>query len=220
MAPATCESIEGLTGELEQIAAVRSRTYALFNEALAYPDDEFRESLAQGGLVVPLRESLDTLCPEIESTDSRWQALRDVGTTDDLAVEHTRLFDVGASGPPCPLYGGLYGGDRMKKMEEAVRFYNHFGLTLSEEQRELPDHVSTQLEFMHYLAYREAEALHAGVDPGSYRRAQRDFVGRHLGAWIPKLCQRLEREEASPYVRTLVSFLAEFLAWDRDHLAA
>ena len=38
MATATYESIEGLTGELEQIAAVRSRTYALFNEALAYPD--------------------------------------------------------------------------------------------------------------------------------------------------------------------------------------
>jgi DMSO reductase family type II enzyme chaperone len=220
MATATCESIEGLTGESEQIAAARSRTYALFNEALAYPDDEFRETLADGGLVVPLRECLETLCPGIESTDSRWQALRDVGTTDDLAVEHTRLFDVGASGPPCPLYGGLYGGDRMKKMDEAVRFYNHFGLTLSEEQRELPDHVSTQLEFMHYLAYREAEALHADMDPGSYRRAQHDFVVRHLGDWVPKLNQRLEREDASPYIRTLVGFLTEFLAWDRGHLAA
>jgi DMSO reductase family type II enzyme chaperone len=220
MATATCDSIEGLMGEEQQLAAARSRAYALFTEALAYPDDELRETLVQGGLVIPLRESLTTLSPRFELPDVRWQALQDVGSTDDLAVEHTRLFDVGASGPPCPLYGGLYGGDRMKTMEEAVRFYNHFGLTLSDEQRELPDHIATQLEFMHYLTYREVEALHADVDPGAYRRAQRDFIDRHLGDWIPKLCKRLEHEEAGVYVRTLVGFLTEFMAWEQDYLAA
>jgi DMSO reductase family type II enzyme chaperone len=195
--------------------------YALFTEALAYPEDDLRETLAQGGLMIPLRESLTTLSPRFSPSDPRWQALQDVGSSEDLAIEHTRLFDVGASGPPCPLYGGLYGGgDRMKKMEEAVRFYNHFGLTLSEAQRELPDHISTQLEFMHYLSYREAEALHADVDAAAYRRAQRDFVERHLGRWVPELLEGLEQQEAGAYIRTLVSFLVEFLAWEQDELAA
>jgi DMSO reductase family type II enzyme chaperone len=220
MAAAIGESIQGLVGQEQEFAAARSRTYALFNEAIAYPDDEFCETLRQGGLVIPLRESLTTLSPRFELPEARWQALQDVGSTEDLAVEHTRLFDVGASGPPCPLYAGLYGGDRMKKMEEAVRFYNLFGLTLSDEQRELPDHIATQLEFMHYLAYREVEALHADLDPGSYRRAQRDFVERQLGGWVPKLSERLEGEKAGPYIRTLVSFLCEFLAWEGDHLAS
>ncbi len=220
MASATCESIESLTGEAQQFAAARSRAYALFTEALAYPDDELRETLVEGGLVIPLQESLTTLSPRFALPDAQWQALRDIASTDELAVEHTRLFDVGASGPPCPLYGGLYAGDRMKTMEEAVRFYNYFGLTLSEEQRELPDHIATQLEFMHYLTYREVEALQAGVDPGAYRRAQRDFVGRHLGSWVPKLCQRLEKEEAGAYIRTLVGLLGDFLAWEQSHLAS
>lgn len=219
MATAACETIEGLAGEHEQLAAARSRAYALIAEALRYPDDELRDILFEGGLSVPLYESLSALSPGFAIPAERWRTLQDVGSADDLAVEYTRLFDVGASGPPCPLYGGLYAGDRMKTMEEAVRFYNHFGLTLSEAQRELPDHVSTQLEFMHYLSFREAEALHTGADPGSFRRAQRDFVSRHLGAWIPELCKRLERENAPAYFTTLIATLAELLSWDREHLA-
>jgi DMSO reductase family type II enzyme chaperone len=187
---------------------------------LTYPDDDFREELSKGALVVPLRESLSMLSPRFASPEERWLALQDVGSTDDLAVEHTRLFDVGSSGPPCPLYGGLYGGDRMAKMEEAVRFYNHFGLKLSEEQRELPDHIATQLEFMHYLTYREVEALQADVDPGSYRRAQRDFLSRQLGSWVPKLFERLEQQHAGAYARSLVGLLDEFLAWEQSHLAS
>ena len=94
----------------------------------------------------------------------------------DLHHELFDLFEVGASGPPCALYGGLHSEARMKTMEEALRFYHHFGLTLSEAARELPDHLSTQLEFLHFLAFREAEALDSGLDAGPYRRAQRDFV--------------------------------------------
>lgn len=220
METAACESIEDLMGEAQHLAAARCRAYALFTEALTYPDDEFCEALRQGGLATPLQECLATLSPKFVLPDVRWQALQDIGSTEELAVEHTRLFDVGASGPPCPLYGGLYGGDRMKAMEEAVRFYNHFGLTLSEKQRELPDHITTQLEFMHYLTYREVEALQADIDPGAYRRAQRDFVERQLGDWVPKLCKSLEQEKAAVYVRTLVGFLTEFLAWEQDHLAS
>jgi DMSO reductase family type II enzyme chaperone len=212
-APAT-ETLAGLEGPEQELAAARSSAYGIFGEALAYPDDEFREILIDGGLARSLRECLTAISPDITDSPERWRSLQDVADTDDLAIEFTRLFDAGASGPPCPLYGGLYKGDRMAKMEEAVRFYNHFGLTLSDEQRELPDHITTQLEFMHFLAYREVEALQAGVDPGSYQRAQRDFVARHLGAWVPKLCERLEKEGAAAYFQSLLGLLAELLEMD------
>ncbi|MCP4038274.1 MAG: hypothetical protein GY733_15140, partial [bacterium] len=146
------------------------------------------------------------------------KALRTTGEEDDLAVEYTRLFDVGASGPPCPLYGGLYGGARMKVMEEAVRFYNHFGLHLSDERRELPDHLQLQLEFLHFLAFREAEALQAGEDPGSWRRAQRDFIARHPGAWLPKLRAKLEANAPPPYVAEIMRLLGRTLEAESRHL--
>jgi DMSO reductase family type II enzyme chaperone len=217
---AAVETLTSLDGPEQVLAAARSRAYALFGEAMAYPSDEMREILLDGGLVEPLRECLAVISPDITNPPECWSALRDVADAEVLAIEYTRLFDAGASGPPCPLYGGLYGGDRMAKMEEAVRFYNHFGLRLSSEQRELPDHISTQLEYMHFLAYREVEALQAGVDPGAYQRAQRDFISRNLGAWIPKLCERLEKENADRYFQTLIGLLAELLEADKRHFSS
>ena len=212
------QTLTELTGEGEKTAAARSRTYELFARLFDYPDQAFGEAIRAGEVAESIRQTLGALDPSLlEGSD--WEALRHAGEEDDdLAVEYTRLFDVGASGPPCPLYGGLYGGARMKTMEEAVRFYNHFGLTLSDSPREMPDHITTELEFLHFLAFREAEALQGGNDPGPFRRAQRDFAARHPGRWIPKLRERLEAQEPMPFFRELVAQLERFLAHDQSRL--
>jgi DMSO reductase family type II enzyme chaperone len=212
------QTLTELTGEGEKTAAARSRTYELFARLFEYPDQAFGEAIRAGEVAETIRQTLGALDPSLlEGSD--WEALRNAGEEeDDLAVEYTRLFDVGASGPPCPLYGGLYGGARMKTMEEAVRFYNHFGLTLSDSPREMPDHITTELEFLHFLAFREAEALQSGSDPSPFQRAQRDFAARHPGRWIPKLRERLEGQEPMPFFRELVSQLDRFLAHDRTRL--
>jgi len=219
----TTETLTGLASEDQARAAARSDAYRLFATAISYPDSELCDSVRAGEVRDMLRDCLAAIAPELSPDEEAEQALAAAESTDELAVEFTRLFDVGASGPPCPLYGGLYGGDRMKAMEEAVRFYNHFGLSLSEGRsegpRELPDHISTQLEFLHYLAYREAEALQAGTDAGPYQRAQRDFIARQPGAWVPKLCERLAREGAHAYYLVLLSSLSNLLGWDGARLA-
>jgi len=215
------QDLTGIDGERQTLASARSSAYRLFAESMTYPDDEFCEWVEQGGVRNVLTELMSTISEELfagEDAEALGPDLESVGEKDELAIEYTRLFDAGASGPPCPLYGGLYGGARMKTMEEAVRFYNHFGLTLSGEPRELPDHLVTQLEFLHYLAFREVEALQKDVDPGPYQRAQRDFIGRHLGSWLPKLCQKLEKEEAAPYFKAVLGALSHLLAWDRARL--
>ncbi len=203
-----------------QRAAARCRVYETFARAFDYPDTEFSEDIRDGTLAAAVSAVLGAVDPELaRSIDGN--ALRDGGAEpDDLAVEYTRLFDVGGNGPPCPLYGGLYGGVRMKTMEEAVRFYNHFGLTLREAPHELPDHLTTELEFLHFLAFLEARALESGDDPGPLRRAQRDFVTRHPGRWVPDLAARLAQNEAMPIFRELVARLEAFLAHERGHLIA
>lgn len=211
------ESLESLTNPEAARAAARSRAYAAFAQAFEYPDEQFCEDIRTGALREALRSILAATSPvAAESVD--WNALADAGNADDLMIEYTRLFDVGASGPPCPLYGGLYGGARMKTMEEVVRFYNHFGLSTSKTPNELPDHVTTELEFMHYLAFREAEALEKGEDAGSYRRAQRDFLARHPGRWIPQLREKLEKEKPMAFFLELVRRIERFLQQDLAHL--
>jgi DMSO reductase family type II enzyme chaperone len=174
------ETLESLSEPAAKLAAARSRAWGAFAELFEYPDAELYEAVCSGTLVQALKDVLGAVDPSLVE-GGRWEALTQAGEKDDLAVEFTRLFDVGAGGPPCPLYGGLYVGARMKTMEEAVRFYNHFGLTLSESPRELPDHVTTELEFLHFLAFREAQAIEQGAEPDPFRRAQRDFIARHLG---------------------------------------
>jgi len=216
----TGEILEELHEGEELRAAARSRMYALFCEALRYPDDEMRAWVREGELSRALRATLASVEPGLlDGTD--WDALAQAEAGDEedgLAIEHTRLFEVGASGPPCALYGGLYNDARMKTMEEVVRFYNHFGLTMSDDPRELPDHLATELEFLHFLAFREAEALHDGGDPGPYRRAARDFVQRHPGRWVPKLLPKLRRAKPPRFYDELFALLARVLDYDRRAL--
>lgn len=211
--------LEGLEGEAQLTAARRSQAYGLFARAWEYPEAELRESITSGELAERLCETLASIDPALVEDADR-QALAETGAGDDLEVEYTRLFDVGPSGPPCPLHGGLYGGARMKVMEEAVRFYNHFGLSLSESPRELPDHLTTELEFLHYLSFREAQALQAGEDAEPFRRARRDFVERHAGRWIPRLRERLEAQDAAPFFRELARRLERLLLHEKAQLDA
>jgi DMSO reductase family type II enzyme chaperone len=206
--------LRGLAGPAEREAAACSQIYALFAELFAYPDAERVADVRSGEVARALREVLAAAdAALVDGAD--WDALADAGPDDDdLAVEFTRLFDVGTGGPPCPLHGGLYGGARMKTMEEAVRFYNHFGLTLAGSPRELPDHLTTELEFLHFLAFREAEALQNATDAGPYQRAARDFAERHPGRFVPKLRERLVKQKARRFFLELVARLERFLAWD------
>ncbi len=203
----------------ERYAASRSRLYRVLADAFAFPDAEFFAAVQDGTLASTLAQ----VCLELpyDLTGAATLELGGVGEDyTEFESEYIRLFDVGAAGPPCPLYGGVYGGDRMKVMEEATRFYNFFQLRVSPQLRELPDHITTELEFLHYLTFREAEARQQGGDPGSLLRAERDFLGRHLCKWVPKLQGRLAKQQTLPFFPALVRFAATFFAADHAYAAA
>jgi len=205
--------------ETEKTAVSRSRVYQLLGMAFSFPDADFFESIRDGTLATALGRACASLPYNV--TAAALEGLNSVeASPEDFESEYIRLFDVGAGGPPCPLYGGTYGGDRMKTMEDAVRFYNFFHLHLSEKIRELPDHITTELEFLHYLTFREAEVLQQKDDPSSLRRAQRDFLARHLCKWVPKMQAKLARQTTNPFFPALVRLAVEFFAADQAYVAA
>lgn len=204
--------------EAERTAASRSRVYQLLAMTFSFPDAEFFESIRDGTLAAALHEACAGLPYAFAAP---LEALRTVeGSAEDFESEYIRIFDVGTGSPPCPLYGGTYGGDRMQTMEDAVRFYDYFHLHLSEKRRELPDHITTELEFLHYLTFREAELLQRGADPSSLRRAQRDFLARHLCQWVPKMEAKLARQTTHPFFPALVHCAAAFFAADHAYTTA
>lgn len=206
------------TSEAARAAGARSRAYGLFAELFDYPDAGLCQAVREGAVGEALRHALASVDPTLAAGD--WSALAEAGDGDELAVEYTRLFDVGSGGPPCPLYGGVYGGARMTTMEETLRFYRHFGLGLAEAPRELPDHLVTELEFLHFLTYREAECAERGEDASAFERAARDFVARHPGRFVPKLRARLAKNAPPPFYRALTERLEALLSFDQAALVA
>jgi DMSO reductase family type II enzyme chaperone len=205
--------------ETAQIAASRSRLYQLLGAAFAFPDEDFFAAIQDGTFASVLAAACVTLPYDL--TGVATLGLGDCGDSyADFESEYIRLFDVGAAGPPCPLYGGVYVGDRMKVMEDATRFYNFFHLRMSPQMRELPDHITTEFEFLHYLTFREAELGPQGVDVSSLLRAERDFLARHPCKWMPHLQARLAKQSTLPFFPALVRFTATFLTADHAYAAA
>jgi len=203
------------TGE-EQATAARSRLYQVLANAFAFPDQELFEAIRDGTLAQSLAQIAASLPYPLP--DAIRPQLREAGDSYvDFESEYVRLFDVGPAGPPCPLYGGVYAGDRMRTMEDATRFYNFFDLRIAPDLRELPDHITTELEFMHYLTFRETEARQQGHDPGSLLRAERDFLSRHLCRWVPRMRERLAKQTTLPFLPALVDFALAFFEADRAY---
>lgn len=95
-------------------------------------------------------------------------------------TEFLEAFEPSVSKTACSLYQSAHSTrEQTSLFEELIRWYDHFGLQ-RKAKAELPDHVSVELEFMHFLSYREHLA---GDDPSAVsnlRRAQNSFLSNHL----------------------------------------
>jgi DMSO reductase family type II enzyme chaperone len=141
-------------------------------------------------------------------------------TEEEFEAEYVRLFQgvEGDGGPGVPAFGGAYGGgDRTKKVQDVLRFYEYFGLRASPEDPRPPDHLSTELEFMKFLAYKEAASVSPRLQ-ASFRRAQLDFSERELGRWLPEMAKAVEASNASPFWRWAALTASSFVSADAAHM--
>ncbi len=192
----------------------RSLGYLAFATAFTYPDQEALQAIRAGELAGALQHLLRVVDPALVA-DVDWKALGNAVPDDEtLLVEFTRLFEAGANGPDCPLNGARYCGGTMEPLEELVRFYDFFGLSLDQSTQGEPDHLVTELEFLHFLTFQEAQLGAAGEDVSGLLRAQHDFIARHPGAWVPALRARLVEHNAPSFFLELVRLLEHFLEFE------
>ena len=136
---------------IDDAAAARSEMFGLLADAFDFPSREFHEQVGTGAFRERVVAAVRQLPYEL-TTGVDMAAFADAGEYVDFQGEYMRLFDVGAVRPPCPLYGGEWGGTRKRAMEEAVRFYRFFGMKMDQSVHELPDHVTVELEFLQVMA--------------------------------------------------------------------
>lgn len=193
-----------------------SQVYILLANSFSFPGDYLQAMAKKGKEQQNLLKTTITELPfEVETGDFPLLSL----PCDDLESCYITTFDKWqGGGPPCPLYEGLVRKDEGREgiMMELLRFYHHFDVRLQEKERDFPDHLVTELEFMAFLAQKEASALERGKDPNPYRRAQRDFLDRHLDKWVHKLNERIQKNVQEPFYRGSSAFMAEFI---RNHFS-
>lgn len=99
---------------------------------------------------------------------------------------------------------------------KALKDYRSAGLELDRDLKEPPDHVAVELEFMHYLIFREADSLRRGDYPGALEalRRQDSFLSDRLAPWMPAFCGKIESASESPFYRSLAGCVRTFVCQD------
>lgn len=188
------------------VPLARSRVYRFLSTAFLYPDEETLPSLRKG---------LD----ELEAFASSLVGLSLV----NLQAEYRRIFGHVIS-QECPPYEAQYGSSHVFQQAQILGdiagFYRAFGLEVSDQAKDRLDHIAVELEFMYFLAYKEAYALvhHGEEAASSCREAQRKFFQEHLGRWAPLFFQLLGKKAQEGFYRKLASFAEAFLDEERKHL--
>lgn len=206
-----------LKTEEQRKSGARSNFYLALSRIFVFPEKEIIESITDG----TLQKELIALIKELPYTLRNSEFLEkdySIENEEEFQSNYIRVFDVSPGGPPCPLYEGLYYPDRRKIMEELMRFYEHFGLKPDIKKNELPDHISMELEFLHFLTFRETQALGLNKDRSSILLAERDFLERHPLDWIPQLLKKLEKAEPPEFYIHLFNFLNGFLKLDLQYV--
>ncbi len=224
-------------------ALCRSKLYLLVSWGYLYPEDEeFLDYLQSGEFVADGRAALEGLRKELrnfggQETADRLQAVEghfesieewvssegENWNIQDLRDEHRRVFS-NVIALDCPPYETLFGNDHVfgqsYVMGDIAGFYSAFGLQLSPDIHERLDHLSVELEFMHYLSYKESYAiLHDGGEKlKTVFEAEKKFVKEHIGRWVPLFSGMLKRKADYGFYKILADFTSDWMAFDIAYL--
>ena len=133
-----------------------------------------------------------------------------------LRLAHGRFFGHTARSE-APPYETEYGEDSIwepqREMSDLGAFFRAFGLRVSAEARERPDHIACECEFLLVLARKEARAQALGDEPAREATCQaaRLFLRDHLGHWAPALGAKLSRLDPDGFYGALGRLLAAFV---------
>ena len=193
----------------EATAVSRATAYAIFSLLISSPHE-----------VNPRDKITDIQLSELPFDFDLEKIMNDFSLNDEdtLKKQFSALFEIGDHGPPIPIREDLFLNQPAKLKEDLVRFYEHFGYELDEGFQWQMDHLSIQLEFMHFLAMGEFEEQ---KDKLSYQLGQLDFIQKHLINWVPKLAEQLSvlSKEDEIYAKIsieLKTFLEHDLKWQEQ----
>ena len=235
-ASASCSNEISASPEAIEMSSIRSSIYAVLAQGFSHPDESvvrfFREcgeagvvdcGRWKGGGAVRDPKSEIRNPNDAGALGSQLNALVESARSmapEDLQGSYMRLFDP-LSGPfPYETEQKKIGDfSKAQLMADIMGFYRAFGV---EPCGQRPDHIASELEFMHYLTLKEGHALRAAEPENASlcRDAQEKFFDEHLATWTDALidAMRAHGEGLAPFYIHLVDLLQLLIEHEKEVL--
>jgi putative dimethyl sulfoxide reductase chaperone len=213
----------------EEVALARSEIYRLLSMALGYPDRELMTGLSEASFISQFTEcakklpSYGSIKRFIQSLETSIKRYGD-NIFPTIISEYLALFGQDHE-PKCSLYelGHLSRGPLFMNtgiLADIAGFYRAFGLEVADGSKDRVDHISIELEFMYFLALKEAFILKNGEQSNLKVciEAQKKFLLDHLGRWAGIFHERIKVNTNSSFYCQLTRLLDKFVAQDAKTL--
>ncbi|MBI2328493.1 MAG: molecular chaperone TorD family protein [Chloroflexi bacterium] len=228
-----------------ELARARAKLYGLLAKVYVEPPDLEFLGLLEEWVVLQMaaRDSLQSLPEQIgrglteldhffgnRTGANGWEGslndtpFNNASLQEAISIEFTRLFrGVSPHYSPLPPYESVYLDEENQAFGElsvgVQREYRRFGLDLTSKlPGEPPDHLSFELEFLHILCTREAEAWENSdeVKAHTFLLAERQFLRTHLVNWVPKLGEKIREFDRLGIFAGIADITEGWLAFDYE----
>lgn len=200
----------------------RSAMYQILSACFLYPTEQNFEVLKNPDFqehsknLVRCYEGLDSAEELKKCLDEVHRVYNNTASVETLRRTYSRIVGHTIS-KECPLYETQYGAahvfQQVHELGDIQGFYKAFGLDVSDTEKERCDHISVELEFMHFLLYKQAYALenHGDEKVQVCMDAQKKFMKEHIGKWVPLFAVLFGRKAEEGFYCALSALTKEFL---------
>lgn len=209
-------------------ARARANVNRFLSAAFLEPPSEALVATLSGDSFI---EELEKIFGSVAVDDLRKFAGEFEGDHEDLDQEFQDLFMVPLGRYVTP-YESVYRDERkvddtvvrgllMGPSTVAVRqLYREAGADISDDFKDLPDHIGLELACMEFLCEQEARAWEQQdlAKAQQMRDLQKRLLHEHLLVWAPTLCARIREYAPGPFYRGIAGLTEASLRWEASFL--
>ncbi|OHB35623.1 MAG: hypothetical protein A2Y08_04400 [Planctomycetes bacterium GWA2_40_7] len=221
-----------------QSALARSAIYQFLSLCFFEPEEKTFQAIKSDEYLNNVQESLNDYLA-LNSSNGKASAIKEnlqllrnrlkEKPFEGISSEYWNILGSFSAAKECPIYEYFYGitdifqhTQSLQELADIGGFYGAFDLKLSEDTKDRFDHISIELEFMHFLTYKEAYALenHGEEQLKICTDAEKKFLKSHLGRWVPlftKLVNKRvqacsEQSEPGGFYSEIADLLSDFIS--------
>jgi len=142
---------------------------------------------------------------------------------EELQVAHTALFVLGKFRDSRPYEGFYLNPDKKigaRVTIDVEKFYGRVGVEFTAAKDELADYIGIELEFMHHLCNKEAEAWTSSNKEHAvgYLQIEKTFIEEHLGKWVGLYCDDMLKEARNDFFRGAAIITKDFTQIEKNEI--